>query len=246
MDEEPAFLAAISAEPADDTVRLAFADWLQENGEGERAEFVRVQVELAKLPDQLRHYHWRGKGKCKRCRHDALSARERELLAWSPYNDRNNPLERRPTADGGFLVPRELTDNNAVRWFLGDFMLTMNLSPRFRRGFVESVTCSAADWLAHGDAIRERHPVARVKFVGERSYGVEVWYDGDDEQWPIGEKVAGHGFSYSRIDRFIQDNLAHKPVGYRTLAVLMLRWPGIEFELPPPLPVEVPSYAIIT
>jgi uncharacterized protein (TIGR02996 family) len=38
---------AILCDPADDTLRLAYADWLEENGEGEYGEFIRVQVELA-------------------------------------------------------------------------------------------------------------------------------------------------------------------------------------------------------
>lgn len=42
-------LRGILAEPADDTVRLAYADWLQENGQDARAQFIRVQIELAQL-----------------------------------------------------------------------------------------------------------------------------------------------------------------------------------------------------
>lgn len=34
----------------DDTPRLVYADWLEENGRADRAEFVRVQVERARLP----------------------------------------------------------------------------------------------------------------------------------------------------------------------------------------------------
>jgi len=37
------FLAAIKAEMFDDTPRLVFADWLQENGDEPRAEFIRLQ-----------------------------------------------------------------------------------------------------------------------------------------------------------------------------------------------------------
>ena len=47
MTDREALLAAICANPDDDTPRLAFADWLEENGEPERAEFVRLQCELA-------------------------------------------------------------------------------------------------------------------------------------------------------------------------------------------------------
>jgi uncharacterized protein (TIGR02996 family) len=42
-----ALLAACRARPADDLPRLVLADWLDENGQPERAEFVRVQVELS-------------------------------------------------------------------------------------------------------------------------------------------------------------------------------------------------------
>lgn len=42
-----AFLRAIAETPDDDTPRLVFADWLDENGRRERAEFIRVEVEIA-------------------------------------------------------------------------------------------------------------------------------------------------------------------------------------------------------
>lgn len=43
------FLAAIADRPDDDLPRLVYADWLDENGDPDRAEFIRVQIELAKL-----------------------------------------------------------------------------------------------------------------------------------------------------------------------------------------------------
>src|SRR5262249_16867267 len=44
------FLDDIVANIDDDTPRLAYADWLMEEGHDDRAEFIRVQVELARLP----------------------------------------------------------------------------------------------------------------------------------------------------------------------------------------------------
>ena len=44
------FLDDIVANIDDDTPRLVYADWLAENGQDERAEFIRVQVERARLP----------------------------------------------------------------------------------------------------------------------------------------------------------------------------------------------------
>ena len=50
---------AILAQPDDDTLRLIFADWLDENGRPERAAFIRAQVSAAQAepfsPDALRH-----------------------------------------------------------------------------------------------------------------------------------------------------------------------------------------------
>lgn len=48
MTDGDLLLQAIIADPADDTARLVYADWLQEQGDEARAEFVRVQVEEAR------------------------------------------------------------------------------------------------------------------------------------------------------------------------------------------------------
>jgi uncharacterized protein (TIGR02996 family) len=68
--EEEAFLRAISAAPADSTVRLVYADWLDERG-GPRGELVRLQVRLREVPpeDPAR---------------TQLQAREKELRAGCP------------------------------------------------------------------------------------------------------------------------------------------------------------------
>src|SRR4029079_18415576 len=46
MRDEDALLRAIDAEPHDDLPRLAYADWLEENGQAEGAGFIRVQCRL--------------------------------------------------------------------------------------------------------------------------------------------------------------------------------------------------------
>ena len=70
MTTEQAFLDAIRADPDDDTLRLVFADWLDEHGnaaECARAELIRVQCELARWVPDLR-------------RRTALHSREAALL----------------------------------------------------------------------------------------------------------------------------------------------------------------------
>lgn len=49
MSDQDALLAAIVAHPDEDTPRLMFADWLDENGDPGRAEFIRSQIERAYL-----------------------------------------------------------------------------------------------------------------------------------------------------------------------------------------------------
>jgi uncharacterized protein (TIGR02996 family) len=56
---EPAFLRAILADPSDDGPRLVYADWLDERGQAARAEFIRVQCELAKGCDKCHGARWR-------------------------------------------------------------------------------------------------------------------------------------------------------------------------------------------
>lgn len=52
--EAAAFLAAIAANPDDLHTPLVYADLLQERGDDARAEFIRVQCELAQLPPKYR------------------------------------------------------------------------------------------------------------------------------------------------------------------------------------------------
>lgn len=64
MNDRDAFLAAIHDAPDDDAPRLVFADWLEENGQPERAEFLRIQVEMRR----------------ERERHDRITPRLDELF----------------------------------------------------------------------------------------------------------------------------------------------------------------------
>ena len=64
-----AFLRTIIAQPDDDLPRLVYADWLDERDDPARAEFIRIQCELAHLPDDDAE------------RRPMLEDREHELLA---------------------------------------------------------------------------------------------------------------------------------------------------------------------
>ena len=77
MASEQAFLQAILDDPEADAPRLVFADWLEEHGDSDCAEFIRLQCELARLPYDDDHY-------------SDLQAREfrllsRNFMAWADH-----------------------------------------------------------------------------------------------------------------------------------------------------------------
>jgi uncharacterized protein (TIGR02996 family) len=49
--EADGFLARVREVPDADEPRLIYADWLDEQGDGDRAEFIRAQIALARLPE---------------------------------------------------------------------------------------------------------------------------------------------------------------------------------------------------
>ena len=160
MGDGDALLARILADPGDDTVRLVYADWLEENGRSERAGFVRVQIEIARHPGMncgSMYCSERGpEGLCDDCRRfKRLRKRERELA------------ERHAHDWDGPPVPWTACLDATLPPALGHSFV-------FRRGFVEAVTCTAADWLAHGDALLAAHPVTEVTLTTRptgREYG---------------------------------------------------------------------------
>jgi uncharacterized protein (TIGR02996 family) len=73
MTHEGAFLQVILENPDDDAPRLIYADWLDENGQPERAEFIRIERQLAKLTEV-------------ETRWQELEARKEQLL-WVAYRE---------------------------------------------------------------------------------------------------------------------------------------------------------------
>jgi uncharacterized protein (TIGR02996 family) len=138
--DEASRLRAVLAAPDADEPRLAYADYLAQSSRSSdqaRAEFIRVQIDLARLPDN--DPRW-----------PTLIGRERELLGryragWErPLRDRFKP----PLASPGRWLRTQLFGNGG-RW-------------GFRRGFVEHILAAAPTFLAEDAAVLAYAPIRRV------------------------------------------------------------------------------------
>ncbi len=131
MNEREAFVRGIAANLYDDTPRLAFADWLDEHSEHDRAEFIRVQCELEPMRDQY------------------------EIPRAAELHEREEHFGSRGVRQSGEAhewlgaMPKDWND-----WKTG-------IDVEFRRGFPDRLKLSAKVFLEHGAAIRALHPTIR-------------------------------------------------------------------------------------
>src|SRR5688572_7884063 len=58
MSPEDSFIRAVCEAPDDDLPRLAFADWLDENGDPARAEFIRSSIRLHHIATSGLERYW--------------------------------------------------------------------------------------------------------------------------------------------------------------------------------------------
>lgn len=204
MTDGDRLLRTILDDPDEDAPRLVYADWCDENGEPELAEFIRVQVELAGLERVLEE---KSAADLTRFplenRLSALRRRERGLLA-------GHGFAWLAVAFGGrsceVVVPGTPKEQGEVRLgWKGD-----NLPPfevEFCRGFVGAITLPTQAFLDHAAALFAAQPVTRVtledrqllvdrgSYCWERSEEVDAWPwrvpAAIVEHWPPGAKLLG-------------------------------------------------------
>jgi uncharacterized protein (TIGR02996 family) len=227
-----AFMRAICAEPVDDYPRRVYADWLDERGEGERAEFVRVQIEIAatenypgeRFCERANGLLRTGVRDCHRCEPCRLRRRERELLAarggeWA--------------APCGLFYDDILVGSGWTVHLREPIIVTPGTPPhthgngciaRFRRGFVAEVACAWTDWQTHAAAIRAATPLERVRLTDGPALGFDMpdASHGGMVHW----LADGAG---NRIGRRMWVRDDHDP----RRDLLAAEYPGIAFELPP-------------
>jgi uncharacterized protein (TIGR02996 family) len=132
-------LRAVLDNPGDDLPRQIYADWLAENGQEERAEFIRLSI----ATHGKTHHPFCRDGCCCDCGQDYSRL---ENLWYSPAK--------------GFTVP--VTSKN-VMYTIGDYIDgSYHLQCKVRRGFISELRGPLDSLLEHGPAIVAEHPVERV------------------------------------------------------------------------------------
>lgn len=161
-NEGDRLLQGILEDPDSDERRLVYADWLEENGQEERAEFIRVQVELGKGgPDCT---YGCPRPDCKRC---CLRGRERELLGLYDWRKYISAGWRKFASPAVEVIPTGGHYYDHLRLY---------------RGFVYFVRCTAVSWLTHAGTITSQHPVEEVTLttlpdaIAHHSWQKGVWY----------------------------------------------------------------------
>lgn len=176
--EAAGLLRDILEHPHDDTPRLVYADWLEDAGEGARAEFIRVQIELAHHPEEVAWLQnmpvesWTGTDKVRKIlvEADGLLRRERELLDANDFVD-----------FPGYMI----------EW-------------QFRRGFVERITLPMADYFKHAAELFGAHPIVEVRLSDRHAAaGRHGWHG-----WAAIPSIAGRSYwvFLKDMDRPVQED----------------------------------------
>jgi uncharacterized protein (TIGR02996 family) len=261
IDEHPRerwdapFIRAVLARPDEDWPRLVYADALEERGECERAEFLRVQIELAKLkpPSECDRTFCDGSlVVCPDCRRwKPLSRRERELLGehfnewhWplridECYSEQLYPNPEPPHAKIGVTFRGGLVHEITLDWPTWGGGVCQ---ARCRNGSIETrmgnkggslisicpVCRGSGRTPGHATAILAAQPVRKVKLTSESTMEAGI-RDGCLCYSDCDGQHQGPKIDYEKpCGRFdlLKMALAHQ-------AVRLGAAPGIEFELPP-------------
>ena len=158
MTHEQAFLDAIIADPANDSHRLIYADWLEERngpGDSERTEFIRVQCELVRGYDTPPDCELLPANTCS----GRNGAREAIGLGFAIWCSRCYPIVALRHRERE-LLEKHLGwfDRKLIPWFNPDGRISTgrgelgregegpSIYYNFRRGFVAEVRCRLEDW----------------------------------------------------------------------------------------------------
>lgn len=177
-----AFIDDIIEHPEDDAVRLIFADWLEDHGQEERAEFIRVQCEIARMEESGEACdidpevgHTCCEDPCPVCG---------SLAKYAGLVERMEAVWYEPARGFGPVHPAGFQATIGT--------LTKGLAIGLlavRRGFAWGVRCPTATWLQHRVELVRSHPIERVELTDKKPVLCDAMH---------GEDIAGK-YRWSRF-----------------------------------------------
>ena len=185
-DPGSGLLRAVIASPNDDLPRLIYADYLEERGQNKRAEFIRVQCELASKRD--------ADPKCQNRRHVQRAVMIGDPVPISRLIESGTTLDQAmyriqfvpcqwcypvlrnlqgELFDWINAAPQRTQENYGKSWWqdfdLDGILPDINWQWIWHRGFIQSIRLSAEDWYEFADAIRRSQPIQVVNFSSQPS-----------------------------------------------------------------------------
>lgn len=235
---EQGFIDDIIARPESDQPRLIYADWLEEHGQAERGEFIRVQCAITDLNLELRSDVDCGRGEsiCPGCsERRALQSRAKELLD-DHYQRWFVMLNRVPGFGETLPLCWWLNSQHDVgRRFSSKRLPSSRIEGRPTRGFISEILCGMYDWLAHGREIVRCQPMEKVVISDRTAYPPErhdrvAWFHPDvpsssptgslaipEEVFTLIEGFDSNGVHPARARWFARRDLANRALGLACL-----------------------------
>lgn len=208
---------AIRESPRDQTLRRIHADWFEEHGEADRAEFVRLQLSVAPLFEDLSLYA------------QGFDPHQREvrLPLWRRHLERFGPTH---PSQADLLREAELLQRNRRRWngaihrWLGKTALAGWVGSRrcglrgwaYRSGFVEVLVCTPEAWRDHAPILRRIGPIRCLRLCASEHRLNDLWNELNLSGLDV-VSFEGHNFRASQVQALLTAPCA------RALPVLDLR-----------------------
>lgn len=227
IDQGQALLRAICENPRDDFVRLAYADWLEEEGQVERSEFIRVHIE----------------------RHNDID--------YAPNGVRPMTLEmateNRLAGSKQFRFLANFLYKNAAKWCSLPFEILQHAG--WHRGFISEIHCTLKDWYngicdaygamgeGHGPQIVTQQPIERVTLADKTAYEFEGYFffhRGNEQKWThhASQFLPGEIFDFLLLDghwfdyQYAKASLKTEKEAAHALSQACINWARREAGLP--------------
>jgi uncharacterized protein (TIGR02996 family) len=163
--DELALLRTICEQPDCDVPRLVYADWSEEHGQPERAEFIRLQIEIQKDPhcEAVRNDRWNWETHLPIAWKNAILLHKREMkLLWKMFDENSHNWERwcwsEHISEDGTPCPKNdrsysvVCPSGSPGLGHGSCGCTVDfgggrVQQLFRRGFVAEILCTLAEFI---------------------------------------------------------------------------------------------------